>query len=324
MEIFLAFLVPALVGVGVGVLSGLLGIGGGTVLVPVFRLTFSMSAVGATATSLFTIVPTSLSGVITHVRQKTCIPLLGVAAGLGGALTSPFGVWLASISPGWLIMTVAALIVGYSAINMLRKALSINSVEKKDVCSKEKVVFAGERAVPSCEGAVFLGEGSVSSVNMEQIACVSAKNNSASLSAENISSKQEKEENTFVIDTKKLAIGAAIGLFAGLASGYVGVGGGFIMVPFMLSLLAIPMKQVSGTSLVAVAILAVPGVITQALLGNVDYVVGLAVAIGSIPGAMLGAKLVNVVPEKQLRFLFGGFLLIAALLLVVNELGVLG
>lgn len=123
---------------------------------------------------------------------------------------------------------------------------------------------------------------------------------------------------------RQLAIGVAIGLFAGLASGYVGVGGGFIMVPFMLSFVGIAMKQASGTSLIAVAILAVPGVVEQALLGNVQYLAGIAVAVGSIPGAVVGARLVRVVPERQLRFLFGGFLVVAACVLVLNEFGILG
>ena len=109
-----------------------------------------------------------------------------------------------------------------------------------------------------------------------------------------------------------------------LASGYVGVGGGFIMVPLMLSLIHIPMKLASGTSLIAVMILAVPGTITQAVLGNINWVAGIAVACGSIPGAALVAKLIPKVPERQLRFLFAGFLVVAAVLLVVNQLGVWG
>ena len=66
-------------------------------------------------------------------------------------------------------------------------------------------------------------------------------------------------------------------------------------------------------------ILAVPGVVTQAVLGNINWIAGIAVACGSVPGAMLGARLVPKVPERQLRFLFAGFLLVAAVMLVVNQ-----
>ncbi|MEG2726054.1 MAG: sulfite exporter TauE/SafE family protein, partial [Eggerthellaceae bacterium] len=132
----LTFIVAACVGVVVGILSGLLGIGGGTVMVPVFRLGFGLSAIEAAATSLFTIIPTSLAGCVTHIRNKTCRVPLGVAAGLGGACTSPVGVWLASISPSWAIMAAAALIIGYSAISMLKKARALPKPEKKTAAKK--------------------------------------------------------------------------------------------------------------------------------------------------------------------------------------------
>lgn len=126
------------------------------------------------------------------------------------------------------------------------------------------------------------------------------------------------------IGWREMGMGFAIGLAAGLASGYVGVGGGFIMVPLMMSLIRVPMKLTSGTSLIAVMILAVPGVITQAVLGNINWIAGIAVACGSIPGASLGARLIPRVPERTLRFLFSGFLVLAAVLLVVNQLGLWG
>ena len=119
------------VGVAVGILSGLLGVGGGTVLVPVFRLLYGMPAIAATATSLFTIIPTSLSGVATHVRNKTCVLPLGLAAGIGGAAMSPVGVWLASISPEWAIMVAAAAVIAYSSITMFRKAVALRRKQKR-------------------------------------------------------------------------------------------------------------------------------------------------------------------------------------------------
>ena len=49
-----------------------------------------------------------------------------------------------------------------------------------------------------------------------------------------------------------------------------------------------------------------------------------AIAVGSIPGAVIGARLVRVVPELALRFVFGFFLIVAAVILVLNEFGILG
>lgn len=271
-EALVYFFVPALVGVLIGIASGLLGIGGGTVMVPIFRLAFGMSATMSTATSLFAIIPTSISGAISHVKGKTCIPALGIAAGLGGACMSPIGVWLAQLSPDWLVMLAAALIIGYSAINMFKKAF--------------KVPRAGQPA---------------------------AGVDAAAPTADD-----------FSLSRKQLLQGAAIGLVAGLASGYVGVGGGFIMVPLMLSIIGIPMRKASGTSLIAVMILAIPGVIEQGIIGNINYLAGIAIVIGTIPGAVIGARLVMKVPERTLRLLFGCFLIVAAVMLVLNEVGIFG
>lgn len=285
-EALVYFFVPALVGVLIGIASGLLGIGGGTVMVPIFRLAFGMSATMSTATSLFAIIPTSISGAISHVKGKTCIPALGIAAGLGGACLSPAGVWLAQLSPDWLVMLAAALIIGYSAINMFKKAFKLRS--------------AGQPAA----GVDAAAAASLTSSGDAAAAAPTADDSSLS--------------------RKQLLQGAAIGLVAGLASGYVGVGGGFIMVPLMLSIIGIPMRKASGTSLIAVMILAIPGVIEQGIIGNINYLAGIAIVIGTIPGAVIGARLVTKVPERTLRLLFGCFLIVAAVMLVLNEVGIFG
>ena len=118
------FIIAALVGIVVGLLSGLLGIGGGTIMVPLFRLAFGLDPIQATATSLFTIIPTSVSGLVKHARNKTSLPRVGLLCGLAGACLSPVGVWAATKSPGWAIMGATALVVAYSSITMFRKALA--------------------------------------------------------------------------------------------------------------------------------------------------------------------------------------------------------
>lgn len=91
------------------------------------------------------------------------------------------------------------------------------------------------------------------------------------------------------------------------------------MVPLMLSIIGLPMKKASGTSLVAIILLAIPGVVEHGILGNIDYTMGLAVAVGTIPGAFFGARMVSRVPERTLRFLFAAFLGVGAMALVANE-----
>lgn len=266
-------------GVVVGVFSGMLGIGGGTLMIPLFRLVFGLSPLEATATSLFCVVPTSLSGAVQHIRNKTSLLKLGVVAGVSGAITSPLGVQLAQASPAWLVMLAAAVIIVWSSAKMFSKALRM----PKAASSRTTATQPGERKAEPAQTATPL-----------------------------------------VLTRKQLVQGALIGLGAGLASGYVGVGGGFLMVPLFLSVIGASAHQASGTSLVAVMILAIPGVIQQGLLGNISYVVGIATCIGSIPGALVGARLATRIPERTLRLAFGYFLLLAAALLMVNELGILG
>ena len=294
-----SFFIAALVGVGVGVLSGLLGIGGGTVMVPLFRLAFGMEPIAATATSLFTIVPTSISGMWKHAKNKTSLPRVGIVCGLTGACLSPVGVWAANVSPGWAIMGAAAVVVMYSSFTMLKKALAAPkggaAKRNRKACEKKSTTSDTAATAPVAAG----GSGAAGA-------------QAAPLEAPAIK-----------LTPKYVAKVALVGVVAGFMSGYVGVGGGFIMVPLFVSMLGIPMRLASGTSLTAVCILAIPGVIEQAVLGNIDYMVGVAMMVGSIPGAIVGANLVKRVPERGLRFAFALFLLLMAVLLVANEASVI-
>ena len=328
-EVLVHFVVPALVGVLIGIASGLLGIGGGTVMVPIFRLAFGMSATMSTATSLFAIIPTSVSGAISHVKGKTCIPALGIAAGLGGACLSPVGVWLAQLSPDWLVMLAAALIIGYSAINMFKKAFKLRPAGQPaagaDAAASPSTQSSGAPEGSRTEVRIASATARISGTG-ETLADPSATGGSSAAASLTSSGGQAAAapSDDSPLSRKQLLQGVAIGLIAGLASGYVGVGGGFIMVPLMLSIIGIPMRKASGTSLIAVMILAIPGVIEQGIIGNINYLAGIAVVIGTIPGAVIGAKLVTKVPERTLRLLFGCFLIVAAAMLVLNEVGVLG
>lgn len=330
-EVLVHFVAPALVGVLIGIASGLLGIGGGTVMVPIFRLAFGMSATMSTATSLFAIIPTSISGAISHVKGKTCIPALGIAAGLGGACLSPVGVWLAQLSPDWLVMLAAALIIGYSAINMFKKAFKVpragQPAEGADAAASPSTRSSGASEGSRAEARVASATARISGTG-ETLADSSATSDSSSATPSLTSSGEPAVSASTADDSslsrKQLLQGAAIGLVAGLASGYVGVGGGFIMVPLMLSIIGIPMRKASGTSLIAVMILAIPGVIEQGIIGNINYLAGIAIVVGTIPGAVIGARLVTKVPERTLRLLFGCFLIVAAVMLVLNEVGIFG
>lgn len=340
----LLFLIPAslVLGLAVGILSGLLGIGGGTIMVPAFRLVYNMSAIAATATSMLTIVPTSVAGMVTHIRNKTCVLKVGLAAGLGGACSSWIGVILAEWSPGWCVMAAAAAVIVYSSSTMLKKALAMKPAKKASSSevadapiasatgnAAPDAASAAGNAAPDAASATGKIASGAACAHASGAACAHAAGASDARAAHasgaaRVNAAAESEVPELDVTKDVLVKSALIGLSAGVLSGYVGVGGGFIMVPLFLSKLNLPMKRASGTSLVAVGILVLPALATQVFLGNVSWFAGLACIVGSIPGATLGAKLQTRVPERALRFCFAGILGVAAVLLVIKELGFFG
>ena len=98
----------------------------------------------------------------------------------------------------------------------------------------------------------------------------------------------------------------SIGLFAGLLSGFVGVGGGIIIVPALVFLLGLTQHQAQGTSLF---VLMLP-VVSFAVLnywknGNVKWVYGLVIAMTFIVGAFFGSKLSLKISPGLVQLLFG-------------------
>lgn len=113
---------------------------------------------------------------------------------------------------------------------------------------------------------------------------------------------------------------AAVGAVAGLMSGLLGVGGGIVMVPGFTQVARIPLKQAIATSLACVAIFAVPGTITHAALGGIDWRFALLLSAGVMPGARLGAGLTVRADDGRLRVVVAAFLGATAVLYAVGEL----
>ena len=92
-----------------------------------------------------------------------------------------------------------------------------------------------------------------------------------------------------------------VGLAAGALSGLLGIGGGLLLVPVFVGTVRLPLKVALGTSLACVGVLAIPGTITHALLGHIDWSFAIPLAIGVIPGAQLGAMLAIRASDRVLR-----------------------
>jgi uncharacterized membrane protein YfcA len=113
---------------------------------------------------------------------------------------------------------------------------------------------------------------------------------------------------------------ATIGLAAGGLSGLLGVGGGILMVPAFVGWVRLPIKAAVGCSLACVGILAVPGTITHALLGHIDWAFAIPLCIAVIPGARVGAHLAIRSSDRGLRLSVAIVLGTIAIIYAVGEL----
>ena len=96
-----------------------------------------------------------------------------------------------------------------------------------------------------------------------------------------------------------------IGLLAGLTSGLLGVGGGIAMVPLLVWACSFDQKRAHATSLAAIVPIAAAGTAVYAADISVDFGLGALLALGSIAGAPLGARLLAGSSDSALKIAFG-------------------
>jgi uncharacterized membrane protein YfcA len=117
--------------------------------------------------------------------------------------------------------------------------------------------------------------------------------------------------------SRRLVRIAVIGTAAGFFSGLFGVGGGTVMVPLFILWLGYGEREATGTSLMAIILIAAVGAATQALYGNVHPLDAVIVGVPAVGGVIVGTALQQRVPERVVAFAFAVLLVISAILLVV-------
>lgn len=104
---------------------------------------------------------------------------------------------------------------------------------------------------------------------------------------------------------KLLAIGCAAGFFGAL----FGVGGGIVIVPLLVLLLAFDQRRASATSLAAILVSSLVGAITYALHGDVKPGAAALIGLPAMVGVLAGASLQQRIPVQRLSY---GFALLLA------------
>jgi uncharacterized membrane protein YfcA len=105
---------------------------------------------------------------------------------------------------------------------------------------------------------------------------------------------------------------AVVGALGGILSGLFSVGGAVFAVPFLSLLFGYTQTEAQGLSLALVAPGTIVGIVTYALAGDVDWWIGIPLALGGTLCVRYGVALAHRLPERQLRLLFCGLLAVAS------------
>jgi hypothetical protein len=117
-----------------------------------------------------------------------------------------------------------------------------------------------------------------------------------------------------------IAVLLVVGAVSGFISGLLGVGGGVILVPVLAVILRFPVKTALGTSLAVVAAQSIPGTVTHALIGNIDWRIVGGLVIGVVPGAYIGSRAAVAAEDAKLRLVVGVGMAALALAFGLGEL----
>lgn len=247
---------------------------------------------------------------------------LGLMGGGGSILTVPIMVYLFSLSP--------SVATGYSLFVVGVTALVGSSmyIRKGEVDFKIGFIFA----IPS-----MLGVQISRSLLLPQIPAVIYQWNNFILSKEllimsffaalmiaasySMIKKKNEGKSSDMNPMMRMIVVAVQGLFVGLLAGFVGAGGGFLIIPALVLLARLPMKSAIGTSLMIIAIQSLFGFAGDVFRGVfINWSLLLTVSIIAMIGIILGSKWAHKVKEQKLKTAFGWFVLIMGSVIFIEQL----
>jgi uncharacterized membrane protein YfcA len=254
-------------GFATGVLSGMFGVGGAVVSTPAIRALGAtpLEAVGSTIPS---IIPSAVSGSLRYRREGLIVARVAAWTLAAGLVATVGGALLTGAVPGngHLLMIATAALLAFTALRMARAPSAVPAHAPNPIGVEDPV---GDLATPATD-LVYAHEPDLDR-----------------------SSPSHRR-----VEAWRLGL---IGVAAGGLSGLLGIGGGVLMVPAFATWVRLSVKEAVATSLVCVGALAVPGMITHAVLGNIDWAFAIPLSIAVIPGARVGAHLAIRSSERGLR-----------------------
>ncbi len=114
---------------------------------------------------------------------------------------------------------------------------------------------------------------------------------------------------------------AVTGLFSGLMSGLLGVGGGFVIVPALTRYTELDPRSIQVTSLAVIALVSLSGVTAAAMQGSLRWDVAQPFALGTVVALLVGRQIAGKLDAKRLQQAFAWFTLIVALWMLARAIG---
>jgi uncharacterized membrane protein YfcA len=260
-------------GTGVGMLSGIFGVGGGFLMTPLL-IFIGVPPVVAVATEANQIVASSVSGVLAHWRRGNVDFKMGFVLLVGGLLGSTIGVWL---------------------FKLLRDIGQIDLVIKLSF-----VVFLGIIGV-------LMAIESIRAIRRNRTSVGQRRKLHQHNWLHGLPFKMRFRRSKLYISA---LLPAAIGFVVGILAAIMGVGGGFFMVPAMIYVLGMPTSVVVGTSLFQIIFVTANVTFLQAYQNQtVDIVLALLLMTGGVVGAQIGTRIGGRLKGEYLRGLLAGLVL---------------
>ncbi|MBB4954348.1 putative membrane protein YfcA [Agrobacterium vitis] len=237
---------------------------------------------------------------------------LGLVGGGGSILATPLLLYVVGVSQPHIAIGTGALAVAANAVINFA-----NHAYKGNVRWRCGIVFAGLGVLGALAGS-SLGKAIDGSKLLLLFGLLMVVVGALMLRPRKISATGPKP-----VDLPMCLKTAAVALVAGAASGFFGIGGGFLIVPGLILATGMPMINAVGTSLLAVAAFGLATAINYSLSGLVDWTLaGEFIAggiLGGIVGTLAATKLAN--HKNTLNRIFAAMIFVVAAYMIYRSLG---
>lgn len=113
---------------------------------------------------------------------------------------------------------------------------------------------------------------------------------------------------------------AVAGIAVGFLTGLLGIGGGFLIVPALVTFVHLDMKKAIGTSLLLITVNSLIGFLSEKHFQNMDWNLLIVVTLISVTGMLIGSRLVKKINTAQLKLIFGWFILSMGVVIMLKEI----